>query len=50
MSADRVVSLDEWVGLETMLLAHAYSIINTASVPLQWYGHRHLGPGVLCDQ
>ena len=31
------ITLNEWVVLETMLLAHAHSIITTASLPLRWY-------------
>ena len=34
----RVITLDEWVGLETTLLAHVKSIITTVSLPLHFTG------------
>ena len=42
------IILDEWVGLETVLLIHAHSFITNTSLPLQGYHHHCLPtPSVL---
>ena len=37
MSVDEFIIADEWVGLESMLLAHAHSIIAITFLIFGWY-------------